>query len=172
MDPDQVTLLRNSVNDCSERGLFIASKWCVLCLSRSELLRTKPFRSSELLLSIPFSKRGHVPVTNEHTFSTSTPARSRSPRPSLSFADPSPAPQLSRIAPVTPLLHTGVPDSRLESAAEYIRETELEARDADALATARACIGAREFLRAVHILKERQSAKARFVSMYSQFLVG
>lgn len=110
-----------------------------------------------------------MPAAHESTFSTSTPARARSPRPSLSFADPSPAP--GRGIPVTPLLQTAVPDLHVESEAELIRETELEARDADSLATARACINAREFLRAVHILKDRQSAKARFVSLYSQFLV-
>ncbi|KAF7973712.1 hypothetical protein HWV62_14398 [Athelia sp. TMB] len=151
MDSHQVTLLRNSVNDCSERGLFIASKW-----------------SSELLLAVPLSKRRHVPVAHESTFSTSTPARARSPRPSLSFVDPSPV--SGRGIPVTPSLQTAIPDLHVQSEAELIRETELEARDADSLATARACINAREFLRAVHILKDRQSAKARFVSLYSQFL--
>ncbi|KZP34616.1 TPR-like protein [Athelia psychrophila] len=153
MDSHQVTLLRKSVNDCSERGLFIASKW-----------------SSELLLSIPLTKRGQVSSAHEHTFSTSTPARSRSPRPSLSFVDPSPAPTPLRAVPVTPSPHPAVTDLHVESQAELGREAELEARDTDSLAVARACIGAREFLRAVHILKDRQSAKARFVSLYGQFL--
>jgi anaphase-promoting complex subunit 8 len=50
-------------------------------------------------------------------------------------------------------------------------ELELEAQDEDVLYTARACIGAKEFLRAVHLLRERKSAKARFLSFYSQFMV-
>jgi anaphase-promoting complex subunit 8 len=51
-------------------------------------------------------------------------------------------------------------------------EIEREARDEDTLATARACVEAREFLRAVHILRECKSSKARFLTIYSQFMVG
>jgi anaphase-promoting complex subunit 8 len=51
------------------------------------------------------------------------------------------------------------------------QELEWEVQDEDVLATARACVGTREFLRAVHLLRERKSAKARFLSLYSQFLV-
>lgn len=151
--------------DCSShpngvRFVFFGQNHCI-----------KRSRSSELLLSIPLTKRGQVSSAHEHTFSTSTPARSRSPRPSLSFVDPSPAPTPLRAVPVTPSPHPAVTDLHVESQAELGREAELEARDTDSLAVARACIGAREFLRAVHILKDRQSAKARFVSLYGQFLV-
>jgi anaphase-promoting complex subunit 8 len=50
-------------------------------------------------------------------------------------------------------------------------EVNREARDEDTLATARACVEAREFLRAVHILRECASSKALFLSIYSQFMV-
>jgi anaphase-promoting complex subunit 8 len=51
------------------------------------------------------------------------------------------------------------------------QELHSEAQDEDFLAAAHACIGAREFLRAVHLLRDRKSAKARFLSLYSQFMV-
>jgi anaphase-promoting complex subunit 8 len=50
-------------------------------------------------------------------------------------------------------------------------ELQFEAQDEGVLATARACIGAREFLRTVHLLRDGKSAKARFLSLYSQFMV-
>lgn len=128
-------------------------------------------RSSELLLSIPAAKRNNVPPTPESTFSTSTPARSRSPRPSLSFANPSPAPAAVLAVPVTPLGHHHTPHVHLETGDAHTQDLEWEIQDEDALATARACIHAKEFLRAAHILSERKSAKAQFLRLYSQFLV-
>lgn len=50
-------------------------------------------------------------------------------------------------------------------------ETDLEDQEADILTTARACLEAREFKRVVHLLQECKSAKARFLSIYSQFIV-
>jgi anaphase-promoting complex subunit 8 len=50
-------------------------------------------------------------------------------------------------------------------------ELGLEAQDSDVLTTAKACVQAREFLRAVHLLRECKSSKARFLSIYSQFMV-
>ncbi|KIM75485.1 hypothetical protein PILCRDRAFT_98910 [Piloderma croceum F 1598] len=149
MDSQQVIALRNSVRDCSDRGLSVASKW-----------------SSELLLSIPLAKLDAAYATHESTFSTSTPARSRSPRPSLSFVNPA----VALIVPTTPSQHPHAPQVHLEP--EYMRNQELhlEAQDEDFLAAAHACIGAREFLRAVHLLRDRKSAKARFLSLYSQFM--
>jgi anaphase-promoting complex subunit 8 len=119
-------------------------------------------RSSELLISIPVSKREHsAPLSS---FSTSTPARSHSPRPSLSFANPSPAPALHHKDPSTAQEHPELEPSRPQ---EYEEET----RDADLLATARACFQAREFSRAVHLLRNCKSSKAQFLSLYNQFIV-
>lgn len=70
-----------------------------------------------------------------------------------------------------PSRHPDAPQVHLEPGGVRIQELQWEAEDADVLATARACFEAREFLRAVHLLRERKSAKARFLSLYSQFLV-
>jgi hypothetical protein len=50
-------------------------------------------------------------------------------------------------------------------------EAEYELREEDVLATARACMDAREFQRAVHLLRDCKSARARFLSVYNQFMV-
>lgn len=105
------------------------------------------------------------------TFSTSTPARSHSPQPSLSFANPLPTPGVSLSIPITPARNPHAPQPHFESADIRTQELQWEAEDADALAAARACVEAREFLRAVHLLRERKSAKARFLSLYNQYLV-
>jgi anaphase-promoting complex subunit 8 len=63
------------------------------------------------------------------------------------------------------------PQAQFEPGHVRNQELEWEAQDEDVLAAARACVGAREFLRAVHLLHERKSAKAQFLSLYSQFMV-
>lgn len=165
MDSQQVIELRHSIKDCSDRGLSVASKWFVLQFHVRTCTLSLLFiiRSSELLLSIPLAKRNPAHVS---TFSTSTPARSRSPRPSLSFVNTPPAPLA---IPVTPSPH--LPQAQFEPEDVRRQELEWEAQDEDVLAAARACVGAREFLRAVHLLHERKSAKAQFLSLYSQFMV-
>jgi anaphase-promoting complex subunit 8 len=50
-------------------------------------------------------------------------------------------------------------------------EREMETQDIDSITSARACMETREFLRAVHVLRECKSPKARFLSLYSQFMV-
>lgn len=72
---------------------------------------------------------------------------------------------------MTPARHPHAP--RLFSQSEDVRalELDLEYQEEDVLATARACIEAREFLRATHLLRECRSSKARFLSVYSQFIV-
>jgi len=72
---------------------------------------------------------------------------------------------------MTPSQHPHAPQVHFEPEDTRIQELQWEALDEDVLATAHACIGAREFLRAVHLLRERKSAKARFLSLYSQFMV-
>ena len=51
------------------------------------------------------------------------------------------------------------------------REHEMETQEDDLIASARACMESREFLRAVHVLHECKSSKARFLSLYNQFMV-
>jgi anaphase-promoting complex subunit 8 len=137
----------------------------------ARVLKEMATRSSELLLSIPLTKRDAAYATHESTFSTSTLARSRSPRPSLSFANPSLGPAVALTVPTTPSQHPHAPQVHLEPEDMRNQELQWEAQDEDFLATAHACIGAREFLRAVHLLRDRKSAKARFLSLYSQFMV-
>jgi len=52
-----------------------------------------------------------------------------------------------------------------------IQEDELEIQDADILSAARVYIDAREFSRAIHLLKDGRSAKAQFIRVYSKFMV-
>ncbi|KAG6820746.1 hypothetical protein H0H93_012392 [Arthromyces matolae] len=49
-------------------------------------------------------------------------------------------------------------------------ESDLETQEDDLLVTARACVNAKEFKRAIHMLRDCKSSKARFLSIYSQFI--
>ncbi|KAH7927147.1 TPR-like protein [Leucogyrophana mollusca] len=153
MDSRLVNALRHSVRDCSDRGLSAASRW-----------------SSELLLSIPPSRREALLSDPASTFSTSTPARSRSPRPSISFADPSPAPGGGLSVPSTPAGQPRVPPIDSNPPDLRIQEIEWESRDEASLSVAQAYVASKEFSRAVHTLRDCKSAKARFLSIYSQYL--
>ncbi|KAE9400243.1 TPR-like protein [Gymnopus androsaceus JB14] len=150
---DIVQDLRDSVRECSSRGLLSATKW-----------------SSELLLSIPASRRlSSHQAKRLSTFSTSTPARSRSPRPSLSFVDQSPVPtqilsQLSQSS--APARHPHAPPL-----AQKYESVELDLREEDSLATARICFEAKEYSRVSVLLAGCMSPTARFMSAYSRFLV-
>lgn len=86
------------------------------------------YRASELLLSIPQSKRSMV---TDHS-STST-------------------------------FHTATQES--------MTEADLEDREQDLLVAARSYADAKEFLRAAHLLVDCQSAKAKFMRVYNEFLV-
>lgn len=130
-----------------------------------------PTRSSELLLSTHQAEHNSLHPGRDLTFSTSTPARSRSPRPSLSFANPSPAPVTVLGVPATPEVQEYVPNLHIKSDSGHPDESLWETGDEDALATARSCLYSREFLRAAHLLRDRKSSKARFVRIYSQYLV-
>ena len=52
-----------------------------------------------------------------------------------------------------------------------LRELELEMHEGDFLVTAQKCFEHREFKRAVYWLHECRSAKALFLSVYSQYMV-
>ena len=54
---EYVSHLRRAVKDCSDRGLYFASKWYASCLSNRIVPILTGTRASELLLSIPAEKR-------------------------------------------------------------------------------------------------------------------
>ena len=72
---------------------------------------------------------------------------------------------------MTPARHPHAPQIILVS--ENVRESEkiLESEEEDALQAARASFEAREFYHATHLLQDCKSAKARFLRIYSQFIV-
>lgn len=150
MDARLVAELRQSIQHCAERGLSVASKW-----------------SSELYYAIPSNKRDGLTSEAFATFSTSTPARSRSPRPSLSFADPSPASSAALCIPVIPGNQTHLPSHFPDV---HAQEIELEIQDEAALFAARAFMTAKEFTRVEFTVKNCKSAKAQFIYVYSCFL--
>ncbi|KAJ3742913.1 hypothetical protein DFH05DRAFT_1498493 [Lentinula detonsa] len=138
---DVVQDLRSSIRECTNRGLTHAAKW-----------------SSELLLSIPVLKRQPQQYAKRQTtFSTSTPARSRSPRPSLSFVGQSSVPTRHPHAPSLAPFDYG--------------SDELNAEEEDSMATARICFEAKEYSRVSAFLVGCVGSAARFLSLYSRFLL-
>ncbi|KAJ6499955.1 hypothetical protein C8R47DRAFT_1183941 [Mycena vitilis] len=137
MDNQMVEGLRTSIKECSERGLYVASKW-----------------SSELLLSVPFAKR-HPPVA--------------SPVASSSSNDQSLVPTQILDAPV-PLRHPHAPSLRTQPDDVRTLELGFEEHEADLLFSARTFIESRDPMRAIHVLHQCRSAKAHFLSLYSQFI--
>jgi len=132
-------------------------------------------RASELHLSIPTSKRRavHASTPPASAFSTSTPARTQSPPPSAPFPEESPMPTqvlTQATLHISPARHRRAP---LLGQPPDVRamENDLEIQEEDVLGTARACVEAREFKRAIHILQDCRSSKARFLSIYSRFIV-
>ncbi|KAH7909322.1 hypothetical protein BJ138DRAFT_1127757 [Hygrophoropsis aurantiaca] len=152
LDARLVIELRNSVRDCADRGLSAASKW-----------------SSELLLSIPLSKREALLSDPGSTFSTSTPARSRSRHSPISFAVSFPAPNDGPLA-LAEQSHSPPLDIESTATGTRVREVESENHDEASLTVAQAYVASKEFSRAVHTLRGYKSAKARFLSIYCQFL--
>ncbi|KAI0645601.1 TPR-like protein [Trametes meyenii] len=155
VDGGVVDALRNAVHDCSARGLLYASKW-----------------AAELLCSLPPSNR-HAETSNvaQTNFHTSTPARTRSPRPSISFVAHTPAP-----LPTDPAHPFSVPPDREDGSvlqghpATRQQEAEREAEDADRIAMAKTFMDSKEYLRVIHWLRPCRSAKATFLRVYSQYL--
>lgn len=128
-------------------------------------------RASELLLSIAANKRSASVVS---VFSTSTPARSRSPEVSLSLIDQSPIPTQVATEPArstTPARHPHALQINLVSENAQVSEKVLENDEEDALQAARTSFEAREFYHVTHLLQNCRSAKAKFLRTYSQFIV-
>lgn len=126
-------------------------------------------RASELLLSTSKHSRPHT----TSTFHTSTPAKPHSSQHSLSFDSNAPTehdPTPQHLASIPPR-HPHAPSLRVESDDERGRAVELERIDADYITAARAMFDAKEFSRVAHWLKNCQSAKAKFLRIYSDFMV-
>ncbi|EMD37381.1 hypothetical protein CERSUDRAFT_114054 [Gelatoporia subvermispora B] len=150
VDGDIVAALRDAVRDCSDRGLSYASKW-----------------ASELLLALPASRRQSQPHAVEPLFETTTPARPRSPH-SVTFTSRTPG--AASTSTITQPRYKHAPPMLSQDPIIQKQELDWEAEDEDFVRTARSFIETREFLRAVHWLQPCKSSKARFLSIYSQYL--
>ncbi|TFY58515.1 hypothetical protein EVJ58_g6367 [Rhodofomes roseus] len=97
--------------------------------------------ASELLLGVPDKKRRAPPPANE-----------------------------AIAAPITQPRHPNAPP--LQALPEHVRiqEKEWEEEDRDYITTARALFDGKDFVRAVHWLRTCKSAKAHFLSVYSQYM--
>lgn len=72
---------------------------------------------------------------------------------------------------VTPTRHPHAPELVPLKNEIIEQESELELQEEDILDTARNCFETREFLRAAQLLQACKSSKARFIRIYSQFIV-
>ena len=128
-------------------------------LRREDLSRLSS-RAAELLVSIPHQKLFAVP--NGPFDATTAPFASTPARPkTVPIVDTEPNLPPHRHAP------------KLQRTPDHVRlrQLELEMREGDFLATAQKCFEHREFKRAVYWLHECRSAKALFLSVYSQYMV-
>lgn len=130
-------------------------------------------RCSELLLSIPLNVKKPVVDPSSSAFSTSTPARSQSPKSSATFPDQSPVLTQVLTQPTIALTPGASLYPRQFIAPKDSRGLEhaFEAQEKDVILTGRSYFEAREFYRVNILLKECKSAKARFLRIYCQFLV-
>ncbi|KAF9268939.1 TPR-like protein [Marasmius fiardii PR-910] len=133
VDSEIVCELRIGIEECSKRCLLDSSKWL-----------------SELLLSIPSSKRKHS------NFSTSTPARNRN-----NIQD-SPVP-----TQIQPDSHRHPHAPALQS---YIADIKLEQIESDQLSTAKSLIQFKDYQQIPSFLIGCTSSNAIFLSLYSQIL--
>lgn len=124
-------------------------------------------RASELLLSIPAAKRTPAVYNDTHAH-TAFPAPAHTPQSPNTPAAPTPS---TSAAPSVVPRHEHAPALRSPSPETRAREQHLEAIDADAITIGKALMDSKEYSRAVHWLKECQSAKATFLRVYSMFLV-
>ena len=112
-------------------------------------------RAAELLAAVPSSKRR---AYQDLSFVSSTPARAGplgAPLPPVSFPPPHPH------APLASAVDSRVPPEELA----------LELDEEDMLSAGMASFRCREFARAARSLSACSSAKGRFLSLYSQYLV-
>ncbi|KAJ7218008.1 hypothetical protein GGX14DRAFT_439216 [Mycena pura] len=140
MDREMLDGLRASIKECSERGLFAASK----C------------RSSELLLSVSPSRR-HPPKSSPVASSSSANNQSLEPT------------QISDTVPVL-ARHPQAPPLQRQPDNVLALELEIEMQEEDLLFSSRSFLESRDPMRAIHVLRHCRSAKAQFLSLYSQFI--
>lgn len=122
-----------------------------------------------MLLSISPSKRTAINASLPPM--TSTPARPRSSRPSAPFPNVAAGAMTPAETPAFQDKHPLAPRFQEESPVRIAMEQQYEAADEDALSAARAFMETKEYIRAVHWLRECMSTKATFLSVYSQYLV-
>jgi anaphase-promoting complex subunit 8 len=72
---------------------------------------------------------------------------------------------------MSPARHPHAPQVNPVSENAQVSEKNLENEEEDALQAARASFEAREFYHATHLLQDCRSAKAKFLRIYSQFIV-
>jgi anaphase-promoting complex subunit 8 len=72
---------------------------------------------------------------------------------------------------MAPARHPHAPQINLVSENAQVSEKILEDEEEDALQAARASFEAREFYHVTHLLQDCKSAKAKFLRIYSQFIV-
>lgn len=141
------TALRQACKDLSDRGLIMASRW-----------------AAELLQSVPASSPG--PSTEPPAIRTSTPNR---PRPSLPGLPPniSIAPGGGPSSPTHDISYDFEPASTSTSKAM----DPLDALELDQYIMGKAYYDNKELDRAAKALKECRSNRARFLCLYSRYLV-
>lgn len=188
--------LRKAVKDCSERGLYFASKWFDPFDSQlsiiAVMLNYNVFvdRAAELLVAVPqepqastsASANGHPPQSAAEAAFTSTPARSR--RLSLFPGLP---PTVARAGTDGGLI-PGSPDQSSFALSPFAQRAQPSAAsrseptpadeaddpedvvDQDLMLLGKGYFDCREYARAAHALKDCRGNKARFLCLYSEFL--
>ncbi|PPQ67252.1 LOW QUALITY PROTEIN: hypothetical protein CVT25_005836 [Psilocybe cyanescens] len=153
VDAQDILEIRKTSKECLERGLIVAAKWL-----------------SELLLSTAPEKRATNTSPSGATFSTSTPTRSQSPQALASLENRSPEPTQPLTQTSLSVISDGI--VILSNLIDNARSLEigLEKEEADSLLAARSCFEARQFHRAIHLLKECKSCKGTFLRLYCQFI--
>ncbi|KAF8210340.1 hypothetical protein K438DRAFT_1710994 [Mycena galopus ATCC 62051] len=112
--------------------------------------------ASELLLSVPFATR-HPPPLSPGASSSEQSQQSLVP---TQILDANPA----------PTRHPHAPSIRTQPEDVRARELEFESEEEELLFSARTFLESRDPMRAIHVLNSCRSAKAQFLSLYSQFI--
>ena len=155
--------LRRVVKDCSERGLYVASKWSVRVYS----VRTRPMslthrsRAAELLLSYP-------KPPSSGSFSHRPPLDTVSMPGSPTGDESMQTTLLSDVGP------SSMYDSSMDdgsSARDAYEETPMTEEEEDLFMIARAHYDAKEHERVDYLLRYCKHPKARFLGLYCRFLV-